>query len=186
MSIVVDRHRSSSATTRPWLTICRIAPSEPSARRAKIPAVMKPSWATDEYRDQWHVGLGEGHHRAVEDRGQGDHQDDRLELDRRIGEERQDDAQEAVGADLGEHPGEDDEVRQRRRPVGVGHPAVQQEAGILTRKAAAKNQKIQRWLSTPRPCCWIAAIEKVRWPPWAEMIAVAIAPTSISSEPISV
>ena len=36
------------ATTRPWLTICRIAPSEPSARRAKIPAVMKPSCATEE------------------------------------------------------------------------------------------------------------------------------------------
>ena len=36
------------ATTSPWLTICRIAPSEPSAESAKIPAVMKPSWATEE------------------------------------------------------------------------------------------------------------------------------------------
>ena len=39
---------NSGATTRPWLTICRTAPSAPSGRRAKMPAVMKPSWATEE------------------------------------------------------------------------------------------------------------------------------------------
>ena len=43
----------------------------------------------------------------------------------------------------------------------------------MTRKAAAKNQKIQRWLPSERPWCWRAAIEKVMWPPSAEMIAVA-------------
>ena len=126
--------------------------------------------------DQPHVGLGEGHHRAVEDRGQGDHQDHLLELDRRVGEERQHDPQEAVGADLGEHAGEDDQ-RPAAAPPGRRRASSRaaRKAGILTRKAAAKNQKIQRWVPTSRPCCWIAAIEKVRWPPSAEMIAVAIA-----------
>ena len=54
--------------------------------------------------DEAHIGLREGHHRAVEDRGERDHQDHLLEFDRRIREERQHDAQEPVGADLGQHP----------------------------------------------------------------------------------
>ena len=88
--------------------------------------------------DQPHVGLGEGHHRAVEDRGQGDHQDHLLEFDRGGGEERQHHPQEAVGADLGEHAGEDDEDRQRRRPVGVGHPAVEEEGGHLDQEGGGE------------------------------------------------
>ena len=40
--------KNAGATTRPWLTACRIAPCAPSGRREKIPSVMKPSWATDE------------------------------------------------------------------------------------------------------------------------------------------
>ena len=47
-SAMIATITKSGATTRPWLTICRIAPSAPSARRAKIPAVMKPSCATEE------------------------------------------------------------------------------------------------------------------------------------------
>ena len=38
----------SGTITRPWLTVCSSAPSAPSRRRAKMPSVMKPSWATDE------------------------------------------------------------------------------------------------------------------------------------------
>ncbi len=53
--------------------------------------------------DQPHLGLREGHHRAVEDRGQRDRQHHLLELDRRGGKERQHDLQEAVGGDLREH-----------------------------------------------------------------------------------
>ena len=40
--------KNSGAVTRPWLTICRIAPWAPSGRSEKIPSTMKPSWATDE------------------------------------------------------------------------------------------------------------------------------------------
>ena len=88
--------------------------------------------------DEPNVGLREGHHRAVEDRGQGDHQDDLLELHGRRREERQDDAQEAVGADLGEHAGEDRQHRQRRRPVGVGHPAVQEKGRHLDQEGGGE------------------------------------------------
>ena len=56
----------------------------------------------------------------------------------------------------------------------------------MTRKAAAKNQKIQRWLPSLSGCWESSAIEKVIWPPSAAITAVAIAATSISSEPTSV
>ncbi len=88
--------------------------------------------------DQPHVGLGEGHHRAVEDRGEGDHQNHLLEFDRRVGKERQDDAQEAVCADLGQHPREDRQCRQRGGAVGVGHPAVQEEGGHLDQEGGCE------------------------------------------------
>ncbi len=41
--------RKSATVTTPWLTICSSAPCAPRASREKIPSVMKPSWATDEY-----------------------------------------------------------------------------------------------------------------------------------------
>ena len=41
--------RKTPATTSPWLTIWSTDPSAPSARRLKIPRVMNPSWAIDEY-----------------------------------------------------------------------------------------------------------------------------------------
>ena len=40
--------KNSGATTMPWLTICRTAPCADCGASAKIPNVMKPSWATDE------------------------------------------------------------------------------------------------------------------------------------------
>ena len=40
--------KNAGATTRPWLTACRTAPCAPCALSAKMPSVMKPSWATDE------------------------------------------------------------------------------------------------------------------------------------------
>ena len=41
--------RISGTTTSPWLTICSTAPCAPRPLRAKIPSVMKPSCATEEY-----------------------------------------------------------------------------------------------------------------------------------------
>ena len=66
--------------------------------------------------DEPRVGLRERHHRPVEDRGERDQQDHLLEAARRGGEERQHDAQEAVGADLREHPGEDAPAPAAARP----------------------------------------------------------------------
>ena len=56
----------------------------------------------------------------------------------------------------------------------------------MTRKAAAKNQKIQFCEPSGRPRATMVWIEKVSSPPSAEMTAAAIAPTSIRSEPIRV
>ena len=109
-------------------------------------------------------------------------------VDRRLGEQRQRDPQEAVGADLREHRREQDQHRQRRGPVGVGHPAVDREGRHLDQEGggeeaedpllAAAREQVSR-------CS--AGIEKVSSPLMSEAsTAVAIAPTSISSEPTSV
>ena len=77
--------------------------------------------------DQPRVGLRERHHRAVEDRQHGEHEQDRLEVVHGVREQRQRHAQEAVGGDLGDHAGEHGQRGQRHRAVGVGHPAVERE-----------------------------------------------------------
>ena len=41
--------KSSGATTSPWLIICSSAPCAPCGSSAKMPSVMKPSCATEEY-----------------------------------------------------------------------------------------------------------------------------------------
>ena len=105
--------------------------------------------------DQPHVGLGEGHHRAVEDRGQGDDQDHLLELHGGGGEERQHDSQEAVGADLCQHAGEDRQGRQRRGAVGVRHPAVQEEGGHLDQEGGGEE---------PEDPALAAVAERGAWP----------------------
>ncbi len=61
------------------------------------------------------------------------------------------------------------------------------KAGILTRKAAAKKQKIHSWLPVPSGTCRRASSEKVRPPMASELsTAVAIAAESISREPTRV
>ena len=41
--------KNSGTTTSPWLTICSTAPCAPASVSEKIPSVMKPSCAIDEY-----------------------------------------------------------------------------------------------------------------------------------------
>ena len=88
--------------------------------------------------DQADVGLRERHHRAVEDRGQRDQHHHLLELRGRLGKQRQHHPQEAVGADLREHRGEQDQHRQRRRAVGVRHPAVDREGRHLDQEGGGE------------------------------------------------
>ena len=40
--------RNSAPATMPWFTIWNTAPCAPRSSKAKIPSVMKPSWAIDE------------------------------------------------------------------------------------------------------------------------------------------
>ena len=91
--------------------------------------------------DQAHVGLRERHHRAVEDAGDADHQDQLLEVDRRLRVERQRDPQEAVGADLREHARQQRQHRQRRGAVGVGQPAVDEERRHLDQERGGEEQE---------------------------------------------
>ncbi len=91
--------------------------------------------------DQAHVGLRERHHRPVEDAGDADQQDQLLVLHGGLGVEGQRDAQEAVGANLREHPGEQRQHRQRRRPVGVGQPAVDDYRRHLDQEGGGEEQE---------------------------------------------
>ena len=88
--------------------------------------------------DQAHVGLRERHHRPVEDAGDADQQDQLLEVDGGLRVERQRDPQEAVGADLREHPREQRQHRQRRGPVGVGQPAVDDDRRHLDQEGGGE------------------------------------------------
>jgi len=63
----------------------------------------------------------------VEDGDHGQARDQRHEVDGRVGEERQAEAQHAVGAHLQQHAGQDHRPCRRRLDVGVGQPRVQWE-----------------------------------------------------------
>jgi hypothetical protein len=92
-------------------------------------------------RDPPHLRGGEGHGAAVQDRGEGDAQQQRLIARRGLREELQPDAQEPVGADLREHGAEDHQRLDRHRPVGVGHPAVDREGRHLHQEGGGEEEE---------------------------------------------
>ena len=91
--------------------------------------------------DQARVGLREGDERPVHDGGQRDQQHQRLEVGGGVRVQRQHDREKAVGADLGEHAGEDHQHLDGHRAVGIGHPAVQREGGHLDQKGGGEGQE---------------------------------------------
>jgi hypothetical protein len=99
--------------------------------------------------DQARAGRRERHRRPVEDRGERQHQHQVLEVRAGVGEDRRDDAQEAVGGDLGEHRREHGEHRQRHVAVAVGHPAVERERRHLheERRGEAEEDPLLRALA---------------------------------------
>jgi hypothetical protein len=88
-----------------------------------------------------HVALHERHQGAVHDP---DHRHDREEgpvLEGRLGEERHRVAEEAEGAHLEEHAGEDDRPGGGRLGVGVGQPGVEREHRDLHREGEGEGEE---------------------------------------------
>src|SRR5712692_7661028 len=73
------------------------------------------------------VGLNESDQRAVDDADDSEGGDKRSSTMRGVGEERQAEANHAVGAHFQEHAGEDDGAGGGRFHVGVGQPGVERE-----------------------------------------------------------
>src|SRR5713226_6165051 len=73
------------------------------------------------------VGLNESDQRAVDDADDSERGDKRSSAMRGVGEERQAEANHAVGAHFQEHAGEDDGAGGGRFHVGVGQPGVERE-----------------------------------------------------------
>ncbi len=71
------------------------------------------------------VGLDDGDDGAVDDGDEREHDDERRERLRGIGEERQRETQEAVAAELEQDAGQDDRTGRRRLDVRIGQPGVE-------------------------------------------------------------
>ena len=98
------------------------------------------------------VALHRRHDGAVEDadggqreqgrgHGVGQGQEQRGEVDRGLGEEREREAQEAVGAEFQEQPGQQHRPGCGRLDVGVGQPGVEREERHLDGEAGAEGQE---------------------------------------------
>ena len=73
-------------------------------------------------------------HRAVDDADHSQHEHERRELLRRVGEQRQAPPQEAIGADLVEHADEQDGGADRGLGAGVRQPGVERHQRSLDRE----------------------------------------------------
>ena len=87
------------------------------------------------------IRLGQGHVRAVDDGDDREHQHGREEELRGIGEDRQRDPQEPVGAHLEENPGQDHAPCGGRLGVGIRQPGVHGEHGHLDRERRQKGDE---------------------------------------------
>jgi hypothetical protein len=87
-------------------------------------------------RDQpLHVGLGQTAECAVDDADHRQHADDRRPLPGGLGQDRDGDADEPVGAELQQHRGQDHRALGGCLGVGVGQPGVEREHRHLDAEA---------------------------------------------------
>ena len=155
----------------PWLTICSTPPCRPWVVRANVPRTMKPEVGDRRVRDQpLEVLLHRGDDRAVDDADDAEREEQRREVDRRLGEQVEAEAQEAVGAELQHDAGEDHRAGRRRLGVGVGQPGVEREQRHLDREGDGEAEEQP---AAPSSCA-IALVarrsstrSKVRSPPVA-------------------
>src|SRR6202022_4689506 len=73
------------------------------------------------------IGLNESYQGAIDDANDGERGDPRCGAMRRVGEQRQAEANHAVGAHFQENAGEDDGAGRRSLHVSVGQPGVERE-----------------------------------------------------------
>ena len=77
----------------------------------------------------------------VENADDGENRDQRRELVRRVGEERQAEAHEAIDAGLGHHARDQHDHCRRSLAVGVRHPTVEREEPSLDGERACEGQE---------------------------------------------
>ncbi len=87
------------------------------------------------------VGLDQGHDRAIDDGDERQHDDGHREGLRGVREERQREADEAVGAQLEQHAGQDHRAGRRRLHVRVGQPGVEGHHGHLDGEGQEEGQE---------------------------------------------
>ena len=89
----------------------------------------------------FHVLLDEGHQASVDDPDDGQDGQARGEGRRGLRKEGEPQPQEAVGAHLQEHGGQQHRARRRRLDVGVGQPGVEREERDLDGESQAEGQE---------------------------------------------
>ena len=87
------------------------------------------------------VLLGERDHRAVDDPDHAEREEPRQAVGGLLGEDRQAEAVEAVGAHLQQDAGEDHRAGRRGLDVGVGEPGVEREHRDLDREAEEEGEE---------------------------------------------
>ena len=91
------------------------------------------------------IVLHGGHERAVDDADDGQHADERGHAVRRVGKQRQAEAQDAVGAELQHHAGQNHRAGGGRFGVRVRQPGVQREQRHLDGKRQEEGAEEQKF-----------------------------------------
>ena len=128
----------------PWLICCSTMPLNPAGFSAKMPSVQKPRWLTDEYATSFFMSFCiRRNQRAVDDADdrQDDHPAAHFGMHDHVREERQREADEAVGSHLQQDAGQDDRARGGRLDVRVGQPGVEREHRHLDGEAQEEGEE---------------------------------------------
>ena len=89
----------------------------------------------------FHIGLHQRNHADIHHRNQAQHDDDRREIARRVGQNRQDEAQKAVCAQFQRNRRQHHRTARRRLNVGIRQPSVHGEHRHFHRKRQEKRHK---------------------------------------------
>ena len=134
---------NSGATTSPWLTICSSAPWAPWGFSAKIPSVMNPSCATEEYpairrASVWLKATAQSRTGSRRARSAASASGS---APRACGYSGSTIARKPYAPTFDSTPREHHQHLDRHRPVSVRHPAVQRERGHLHEERGGEEQE---------------------------------------------